>query len=110
MFPVQPLIEPLYETFSELEFLARISGAETNDAYTLVKQSAVIAVPALAADTEFSAFLAEGIVSSVTYAKASVSASSAVGKLKDSLAELAKVEKPSSGALEVRLVPSLPCI
>ena len=32
--PVQPLIEPLYETFGELEFLARIRITSYNVCYT----------------------------------------------------------------------------
>lgn len=104
--PVQPLIEPLYESFSELEFLARLSGSQTTDAYSLVKKSAASVVPALATATEFSAFLAEGIYADSRFAKASVSVSGSLAKLAEPLGALAKVEKPASGSLEVRLVPS----
>jgi len=104
--PVQPLIEPLYETFGELEFLARISGSDINDPYTLVKQSAALAVPALAIASQFSAFLAEGIVSDVRYKSASVQVSSAIDNLTAGISSLSKLQKPSRDALEVRLVPS----
>ena len=32
LVPVQPMIEPLFPTFNELEVLARLAGAETRDA------------------------------------------------------------------------------
>ena len=37
LVPVQPMIEPLFPTFNELEVLARLAGAETMDAYSIVQ-------------------------------------------------------------------------
>ena len=37
LVPVQPMIEPLFPTFNELELLARIAGVGTTDAYSIVQ-------------------------------------------------------------------------
>ncbi|MEQ9824397.1 MAG: TAT-variant-translocated molybdopterin oxidoreductase [Puniceicoccaceae bacterium] len=104
--PVQPLIEPLYETFSELEFLARLSGASTTDAFALVKQSASRQDSSLSKDTAFSAFLAEGILPDSGYEAATLDTSGVIDALTDEISAMAQLSKPSADALELRLVPS----
>ena len=37
LVPVQPMIEPLFPTFNELEVIARIAGVGTTDAYSIVQ-------------------------------------------------------------------------
>ncbi|MEM1222755.1 MAG: TAT-variant-translocated molybdopterin oxidoreductase [Verrucomicrobiota bacterium] len=39
LVPVQPMIEPLFDTFDELELLARLIGAETTDAYSIAQST-----------------------------------------------------------------------
>jgi len=104
--PVQPLIEPLYDTFSELEFLARISGADVADPFTLVRKAAADAVPTLQSSTAFNAFLAEGVVTDVKYVKAELRVSDSIEKLSEALSVLKNIKKPSSSELEIRFVPS----
>jgi MoCo/4Fe-4S cofactor protein with predicted Tat translocation signal len=73
--PVQPLIEPLYETLSDLEFLARIGGVSVTDPYTIVRDTAASQIPELADRNAFASFLAEGI-----HKQGSFPASRRVGK------------------------------
>jgi molybdopterin-containing oxidoreductase family iron-sulfur binding subunit len=39
LVPVQPMIEPLFPTFNELEVLALISGSAVRDAYSIVQET-----------------------------------------------------------------------
>lgn len=105
--PVQPLIEPLYQTFSELEFLARINEPEVADAYRIVKSTAAENYSELSGAASFSAFLAEGILETSGFKKADSSISSAATHfLKANVPHLKAVSKPGKDNLEVRLVSS----
>ncbi|MBG28896.1 MAG: hydrogenase [Opitutae bacterium] len=55
LFPVQPLIEPLFEGISELDFLARLAGLKI-DAYSLVKET----FSEISGNADFNFFLREG--------------------------------------------------
>lgn len=105
--PVQPLIEPLYQTLSELEFLARIGGATHTDAYRIVKTTASSTFPELATAHGFAAFLAEGIHVDSEFEKAEVSAlSEGVAFLKQATMRLKHIPQATAENIEVKLVPS----
>ncbi|MGF1531244.1 MAG: TAT-variant-translocated molybdopterin oxidoreductase [Puniceicoccaceae bacterium] len=56
--PVQPMIEPLTDSISELEFLALLAGMDAPDPYELVRAS----FQKQANGADFSIFLAEGLL------------------------------------------------
>ncbi|MGJ3243989.1 MAG: TAT-variant-translocated molybdopterin oxidoreductase [Opitutales bacterium] len=66
--PVQPMIEPLFDTIGELEFLARIVGKlPAADGHSLVRETfAGLAEPA-DLDAAFHTFLAEGLLENSDY-------------------------------------------
>ncbi len=68
--PVQPMIEPLSESMAELEFLALIGGAKTADPYEQV----VASFKAIAEGSDFSVFLAEGVLPESGYPVAKIGA------------------------------------
>ena len=105
--PVQPLIEPLYESFSELEFLARIGAGKITDPYRIVKTTAGDTYSDLAGGPGFSAFLAEGVYQGSSYPKASgLSLGVASTFVEETLPQLKVVTAPDSQHLELRFVPS----
>lgn len=57
LVPVQPMIEPLFPTFNELEVLARLAGAETTDAYSIVQ-----ATFKEQGGNDFNKFLSDGLL------------------------------------------------
>jgi len=57
LVPVQPMIEPLFPTFNELEVLARLAGAETTDAYSIVQ-----ATFKAQGGSDFNKFLSDGLL------------------------------------------------
>jgi molybdopterin-containing oxidoreductase family iron-sulfur binding subunit len=62
LVPVQPMIEPLFPTFNELEVLARLSGRAVTDAYTIVQ-----ATFAELGGTNFNKFLSDGLLQGSAY-------------------------------------------
>lgn len=67
LVPVQPMIEPLFETFNELEILARLAGAAETDGYSVAK-----ATFAVLGGTDFNKFLSDGVLEGSAYPAASV--------------------------------------
>ena len=57
LVPVQPMIEPLFPTFNELEVLARLAGADVSDAYSIVQ-----ATFKAQGGSDFNKFLSDGLL------------------------------------------------
>ncbi len=62
LVPVQPMIEPLFPTFNELEVLARLAGAATTDAYSIVQ-----ATFKQQGGSDFNKFLSDGLLAGSAY-------------------------------------------
>ena len=62
LVPVQPMIEPLFPTFNELEVLARLAGAATTDAYSIVR-----ATFEAQGGRDFNKFLSDGLLVGSAY-------------------------------------------
>ncbi|MCG8528687.1 MAG: TAT-variant-translocated molybdopterin oxidoreductase [Opitutales bacterium] len=103
--PVQPLIEPLYQTISELELVASLAASETTDAFEVVKKTAGDHFPELAQSAKFSALLAEGVYNGTEYPVAKVKASSAATFVKEAI-QSNEIHSPTYDSLEVRIAPS----
>ena len=96
--PVQPMIDPLFPTFSELEVLAPFAGL-TKEPFALVRET----FNALAKDNSdhaFAAWLAEGVLADSGYAATT---------LRVTASEIKAFKAPvlSFDALEVRILPSV---
>lgn len=105
--PVQPLIEPLFETVSDLEFIARLSGRVVSDPYKIVRETAEVMDASLRDDHGFARFLAEGVSLSSSLKKAEWTTAPEQDEfIREGLAKVAR--RPSLGleTLEVRIVPS----
>lgn len=98
LVPVQPVIEPLFPTFSELEVLARLAGAETTDAYSIVQ-----ATFSELGGSDFNQFLSLGLLEGSAYPVVKSPSGNYASGIK--LAELTAPEL-SSGSLEVRFAAS----
>ncbi|TVP77790.1 MAG: 4Fe-4S dicluster domain-containing protein [Puniceicoccaceae bacterium] len=98
LVPVQPMIEPLFPTFNELEVLARIAGSRTNDAYSIVK-----ATFESLGGQDFNQFLSLGLLDGSAYADASTGTANYAAAI--NAADLA-APALSGGALEVRFTAS----
>lgn len=98
LVPVQPMIEPLFPTFGELEVLARIAGAETTDAYSIVQ-----ATFSELGGRDFNQFLSLGMVEGSAYPAASVGSANYCNAITGD--ELLAPEL-GSDALEVRFTGS----
>ena len=100
LVPVQPMIEPLFPTFNELEVLARIAGAEVTDPYAIA-----LATFAAEGGVDYNKFLSDGLLANSGYTKAQVAmggASLASALDADELSAVAL----SADTLEVRFEPS----
>ncbi|MGC6455817.1 MAG: TAT-variant-translocated molybdopterin oxidoreductase [Coraliomargaritaceae bacterium] len=62
LVPVQPMIEPLFSTFNELEVLARLSGSVTTDAHSIVQKT----FQALGGK-DFNKFLSDGLLAESSF-------------------------------------------
>ncbi|MGB0334565.1 MAG: TAT-variant-translocated molybdopterin oxidoreductase [Opitutales bacterium] len=62
LVPVQPMIEPLFPTFNELEVLARLAGADVSDAYSIVQ-----ATFKAQGGSDFNKFLSDGLLEGSAY-------------------------------------------
>ena len=100
LVPVQPMIEPLFETFNELEILARLSGAPETDGYSIAK-----ATFAALGGKDYNKFLSDGVLEGSAFPvyPATVDYARAATRLKKD--ELAATELSIDG-LEVRFVPN----
>ena len=63
LVPVQPMIMPLFETFSELEVIARIMGNPNTESYDLVRETFGMMAPG----GNFEKWLAEGVQNGTRY-------------------------------------------
>ena len=66
LVPVQPMIEPLFETFNELEILARLAGESVTDGYSIAQ-----ATFAELGGSDFNKFLSDGVLDGSAYNSAS---------------------------------------
>jgi len=96
--PVQPMIEPLFPTLSELEILAPFAG-KNQEPYALVRET-FNRLAKNNSDAAFAAWLAEGVLAET---------SSAAKKLKVDVDSIEKFVAPqlSFSALEARILPSV---
>ncbi len=98
LVPVQPMIEPLFPTFNELEVLARLAGAETTDAYSIVQ-----ATFKEEGGSDFNKFLSDGLLEGSTYKAVKPGAA----KLATAIdADELKAPALSASALDVRFAAS----
>ena len=100
LVPVQPMIEPLFETFNELEILARLAGESVTDGYSITQ-----ATFAELGGSDFNKFLSDGVLDGSAYNSASpvldyLQVASAIKS--DEL----KAFELSADQLEVRFAPS----
>ena len=100
LVPVQPMIEPLFETFNELEILARLAGESVTDGYSITQ-----ATFAELGGGDFNKFLSDGVLDGSAYNRASpvldyLQVASAIKS--DEL----KAFELSADQLEVRFAPS----
>jgi molybdopterin-containing oxidoreductase family iron-sulfur binding subunit len=96
LVPVQPMIEPLFPTFNELEVLARIAGNEQTNPYA-------IATTTFAAEggVDYNKFLSDGLLENSAYKKHELSLRS--GATASALvAEELSARKLSADSIEVR--------
>ena len=100
LVPVQPMIEPLFPTFDELEVLARLVGADTADAHAIVT-----ATFERLGGKDFAKFLSQGLLADSAYATVTPAPKDgAIAALLDGDALAAR--QPSANALEARFIPS----
>lgn len=98
LVPVQPMIEPLFPTFNELEVLARLIGASTTQPYEIAQAT----FKALGG-SDYSKFLSDGLLADSAYPAESVSANLAkVAAVVAADATLAHSSTLSAQQLEVR--------
>jgi MoCo/4Fe-4S cofactor protein with predicted Tat translocation signal len=103
VLPVQPMIQPLFDGFQELEVLARIAALDVWDAYAIVRDTFSSELLPGADDRAFRKFLSDGLLPDSQYPLANVGL--AGPRLITALAnaDLAATT-PSATALEVRLM------
>lgn len=100
LVPVQPMIQPLFPAFNELEVLARLAGASETDPYVITQ----VTFKALGG-LDFNKFLSDGLLRGTEYAKSSREVD--YGKLAGLLdATKLLAFQLSADALEVRFEPS----
>ena len=100
LVPVQPMIEPLFDTFNDLEILARLAGESVTDGYSIAQ-----ATFADLGGQDYNKFLSDGVLDGSAYKSASVELDYAkvAGAVKTD--EL-KAFELSAEKLEVRFAPS----
>ena len=100
LVPVQPMIEPLFPAFNEIEVLARLAGESETDPHAIAQ-----ATFKKLGGTDYNKFLSDGLLRGTSYPKASVQTDfAAVAASLD--AETLKAYQLSADALEVRFEPS----
>jgi MoCo/4Fe-4S cofactor protein with predicted Tat translocation signal len=100
LVPVQPMIEPLFDTFNELEVLARLAGSATTDAYSITQTTFKAQ-----GGTDFNKFLSDGLLEGSAYKVTLVTADPAKVAAALNVIELTTCEL-SADKLEVRFAPS----
>lgn len=100
LVPVQPMIEPLFPTFNELEVLARLAGSKHVDPYAIAKASF-----AAAGGRDFNKFLSDGLLAGSEYPETDVQVRGAQAAKLITSGGLA-VPALSATELEVRFKPS----
>jgi len=103
ILPIQPMIQPLFNGISELEFLARLAGESVTDAHALV-QATIASLSPLFSDKAkvFEKFLHDGLLEGSAYPVSSVSFD--VDGARSLFRESAKFEKLSKDSLELRFL------
>ena len=105
LVPVQPLIEPLFDSFDELTLLSSLVHDSPKDPYALVRENFT-----RLGGTDFNQFLKLGLLDSVAYSKRELAESDLgvnLAALKSMLAKgTGSIVKLSSESLELRFVPS----
>ena len=96
--PVQPMIDPLFATVTELDVLAPFAGSD-KDPHALVRET-FNSLSKNASDEAFAAWLAEGVLSGTAFASANPAV--AVEQIKAFAAPALSFD-----SLEVRLLPSV---
>ena len=105
VLPVQPMIMPLFESFMELEVLARLLGQETTDAYEITKQTFTSRVLSSDVMRDFNGYLERGYLPNSRFAPVRPELNAAA--LSESVKRLpVQANHFSASDLELRLVPS----
>jgi molybdopterin-containing oxidoreductase family iron-sulfur binding subunit len=99
LVPVQPMIEPLFPTFNELEILARLAGARHFDPYSIVKDTFK-----KQGGSDFNKFLSDGLLAGSAYEPVQPGSVKQLASAIDA-AEL-KAPELSASKLEVRFAAS----
>ncbi|MGJ8638509.1 MAG: TAT-variant-translocated molybdopterin oxidoreductase [Opitutaceae bacterium] len=100
LVPVQPMIEPLFPTFNELEVLARLAGAKVTDGYSIAQ-----ATFKAQGGADYNKFLSDGLLAGSEYKAVRVKADPAKVVAALDQADL-KAYELSASQLEVRYAPS----
>ena len=101
---VQPMILPLFNGMQELELLARLSGAEITDPYSLVLETFSALTAEFDKEKAFNRFLNSGLLPDTAFKAVKVKADSL--RLKSTLATADFAPSiQSKNSLEVRIVP-----
>ena len=96
LVPVQPMIEPLFDTFNDLEVLARLAGASVTDGYSIAQ-----ATFAAQGGSDYNKFLSDGVLEGSAYKAVSPQIDFAAVKVDGLTAYELSADK-----LEVRFAPS----
>ncbi len=99
--PVQPMIEPLFPTFNELEVLARLSGAETTDAYRITQ-----ATFKELGGSDFNKFLSDGLFPESGYKEVFITVDYAGAASALKIDEIKTVGTLGVESFEARFTPS----
>ena len=103
--PVQPSIAPLYDSISEIELLAYLSGEDTVDAYDQVFATFKSIAGSANAQNNFNIFLTEGVWESEKYKVVSPKANYETFASKADFSVF-KITKVDASSLELRIKPS----
>ena len=102
LVPVQPMIEPLFPTFNELEVLARLTGAASNDPYAIVQRTFKDL-----GGVDFNRFLSVGLLENSAPSPLKPKLKfAAAAKAVAADTELESSIRPEASALEVRFTAS----
>ncbi len=102
--PVQPVILPLFEGFSELEFLSGFVAGVNGEPYDLVRKTFSESIGD-STDLTFQTWLAEGVIAGSRFAVANPSLDKSALLLTVRNADL-RQPAPTEGSLEFRIIPS----
>jgi molybdopterin-containing oxidoreductase family iron-sulfur binding subunit len=100
LLPVQPMIEPLFDTFNELEILSMLAGSETTEAYSIVRETFEEL-----GGKDFNKFLSDGLLEGSAYqaTKLKLDPAAVLSTLEAATLNRAPL---SASHLEVRFKPS----